>query len=307
MRFLSMLAAGLVTVAGLATASFLRADGIPSAYAKSYLKVAAARSETQVRLQATAGRVSLGIISYNLPLTERETGLHAALTAKYVNWGTPFPAAAVLADHRLGAMTAIVLEPRAVSPRSIAAGRHDAYLAAWAKAERKLELPVIIAFAPEANGDWYPWGTKGNISPALYKKMYRKVHNVLLRDGARHVTWLWQVNRTSRKTERLSLIWPGRAYVSEVGLDGQLTNRTSTFYTAFGPTLTQIRHFTRAPVMISEVAVAKGPARARQITELFSGAHKQHIAALDFFDVKAWSFDKDRAALRALKAAARAR
>jgi hypothetical protein len=306
MRLLAILAAVLVTAAGIATALFLRADGPSSPHAKSHVTEAAARPKTHVRLPATASRVGFGIISYDLPLFERQTRIHPSLTAKYINWGTPFPAAEVRADHQLGATTAIVLEPRAVSPASIAAGRDNAYLASWARAERKLGLPVILGFAPEANGYWYPWG-KGHISPALYKKMYRKVHDVLLRDGARHITWLWQVNRISRKTERLSLLWPGRGYVNVVGLDGQLTKSWSTFYTAFGPTLAQIRRITRAPVMLSEVAVARGPARARQITRLFSVAHNEHITALNFFDVKTWNFDHDRAALKALSTAAKAK
>lgn len=306
MRLLAILAAGLVTAAGLATALFLRADGHSSAHDKSHVAEAAARPETQARLQATAGRVRLGIINYDLPLFVRQTRIHPALTATYISWGAPFPAAKVRADRRIGATTVVVLEPRGVSPRSIAAGRDNAYLASWAAAERKLGLPVILSFAPEANGYWDPWG-KGHISAALYKNIYRKVHNVLLRGGARHITWLWQVDRISRQTERLSLLWPGRAYVNDVGIDGQLATSRSTFYTVFGSTLAQIRRLTRAPVMLSELAVAKGRARARQITRLFSAAHKEHLTALNFFDVKTWNFDHDRAALKALRMAARAR
>jgi hypothetical protein len=305
MRLLAIIAAGLAIAAGVATALFLRADRPPPAHANARLTQAATPAKRHVLPQATSRRVRLGVISYDVPLFVRQTGIHPALTAKYINWGAPFPAAEIRADHRLGATTVLVLEPRAVSPASIAAGRDNAFLATWARAERTLGLPVILAFAPEANGYWYSWG-KGHISPALYKKMYRKVHNVMLRDGARRITWLWQVNRISRKTERLSLLWPGRAYVDVVGLDGQLTKSWSTFYTCFGPTLAQIRRVTRAPVMISEVAVVAGRARPAQIAELFSAAHQKHITALDFFDVKTWSFDHDRATISALRRAAKA-
>lgn len=299
MRAITILTAGLVTAASLTTGPSLLADGLTFAHATSDPTRTAPMAH--FRPQATANRVRLGIISYDLPLFVRATGIHPALTARYMNWGDPFPAAEVLANNRLGVTTAIVLEPRNVSPSSIAAGRHNAYLARWAKAERTLGLPVLLAFAPEANGYWYPWG-KGHISPALYKKMYRKVHNVLLRDGARRVTWLWQVNKISRKTERLSLLWPGSAYVNVVGLDGQLTTRTATFGSVFGPVLAQIRGLTRVPVMLSEVAVAKGPARPRQVTSLFAAARKAHLTALNFFDVRTWSFDHDRATLKALRA-----
>lgn len=306
MRLLAILAAGLVTAAGLSTAMVLRADRPSPATANAHVIQTTERPKTHLTRQATASRVRLGVISYDLPLFVRRTGIHPALTATYMGWGLPFPAAQVRANHRLGATTLIVLEPESVNPTSIADGRDDAYLASWATAERKLGLPVVLAFAPEANGYWYPWG-EGHISAALYKRMYRKVHNALLQDGVRQITWLWQVDRISRKTERLSLLWPGRAYVDEIGLDGQLTKRTSTFYTCFGATFSQIRRITRAPVMLSELSVAKGPARPRQISMLFSVARKEHITALNFFDVKTWSFDHDRAALRALRTAMRAK
>lgn len=306
MRLLTILAAVLFAVVGFMAAQFIQAGSRTSAQVDPHVTRAVTRPKAPVSPFAATNRVRLGIISYNLPLFEQKTGIRPVLTAKYTNWGTPFPTAEVLADHRLGATTLIVLEPRPIGPRRLTAGRGDGYLARWAAAERKLGLPILLSFAPEANGIWYPWG-KGHISSALYVKMYHHVHNVLLRDGVRHVTWLWQVDRISAKTERLSLLWPGRAYVNVVGLDGQLASGTSTFDEVFGPTLAQVRAFTRAPVMLSEVGVGKGPARARQITSLFGIARREHLTALNFFDVKTWNFDNDPAALRALRAAARAR
>ena len=300
MRLLAILAAVLATAAGLTAALLMRAGGPSSAHANQ----ATARMKTPARADATAARVGLGIISDNLPLFVRQTGIHPALTSRYVAWGTAFPAAEVRVNHRLGATTLVVLEPRTISPRRIVAGHGDAYLARWAAAERKLGLPIMLAFAPEANGPWYPWG-KGHISPALYIRMYRLVHNVLLKDGARRVTWLWQVNKITSKTEPLNLLWPGRAYVDLVGIDAAMFGGKSTFSNVFGPTFAKVRSFTRTPVMLSEVSMAPGPARPREITGLFSAARKEHLTALNFFDVHIWNFDHDRATLRALRAAAR--
>lgn len=69
MRVPAILAAGLVTAASLSTALFLRADWPTSAHAKSH-------SKSQVTSTASIRRVRLGIISYNLPLFERQTGIH---------------------------------------------------------------------------------------------------------------------------------------------------------------------------------------------------------------------------------------
>lgn len=308
MRLLAILAAALVTAAGLTTALVMR-GGPSSAHANhhaAHTRPVVAQATARVRPDTTATRVRLGIISYNLSQFVKQTGIHPALTSKYFNWGTPFPAAEVRANHRLGATTLIILEPRTIGARRIVAGGGNAYLARWAAAERKLGLPVMLAFAPEANGPWYPWG-KGHISPAMYKKMYQKVHDVLLRDGVKHVTWVWQVNKITSKTERYSLIWPGRKYVNVIGVDGATFGGNSTFNTIFGPTLAQLRAVTSVPEMLSEVSLNKGRARPREVAFLFAGARKDHLTAVNFFDVLIWNFDNDQATLSALRTAARAR
>lgn len=259
--------------------------------------------DTKSQATATTNHVRIGIISYNLPLFVRRTKIHPALTATYVNWGVPFPAARVRANHALGATTLIVLEPRGIGPRRVIAGKGDGYLKRFAEAERRLGLPIILSFAPEANGIWYSWG-KGHIRAALYTKMYRYVRYILLRDGLRHTTWLWQVDRTSRATEPLKLLWPGRSYVNEIGLDGQLAGARSSFYSVFGSTLAQVRGFTNVPVMLSEVGVQRGRSRAAKVTGLISAARRVHVTALNFFDVGAWNFDADPSTLAVIRKAA---
>jgi mannan endo-1,4-beta-mannosidase len=303
MVFVGVLAAA--SAAGLAVALLLPSAASPQpAHLAPSARARVTQTSARRQAPAASARARLGIISYNLPLFEQQTGIHPSLSAVYIDWGTPFPADKVLSFHRLGVTTLIVLEPRDVGPRSIAAGKEDAYLAGFAAAERKLGMPILLSFAPEANGIWYSWG-KGHISPVLYKEMYRHVHYILLKDGAKHITWLWQVDRSSATTERLSSLWPGRSYVNDIGFDGQLQSPSATYASVFGPTFAQVRAFTRTPVMLSEVGVAKGPSRARQITALFSAARKANLSALNFFDVGTWNFDQDRAALRAIRTAIR--
>ncbi len=170
------------------------------------------------------------------------------------------------------------------------------------RADSELELPVTLSFAPEANGSWYRWGAS-RISPALYRNMWHRVHDVILRAGARRITWLWQVNSVWPGSETLRYLWPGSADIDEVGIDGQLSSPQSTFASVFDQTVTQLRDITRDPVMISEVAVGNDPARPAQITDLFMGARQAHLAALVFFDAhSAWQFDHDPEALRAFRA-----
>ncbi|HEY3906801.1 MAG TPA: glycosyl hydrolase [Streptosporangiaceae bacterium] len=308
MRVLAILTALIAAAASFAAVVLIRSvgSGAPQAQAR----VVALPRTTSVDLQLNqptgpnaATKVSLGIISYNLPIFEQKTKIFPSITAKYFGWGTAFPTAEVLANHTSGTETLIVLEPTKQNLGKLASGKFDSYLKKWATAEKALGLPIILSFAPEANGNWYPWG-KGHISAALYKRIFQHVHNVLLKDGAKHITWMWQVDRSSKNTEALSAIWPGRPYVNVIGLDGQLGSKTATFNNVFGATFSQIRKFTTVPVILSEVGIKASTNRPKQVKALFASAHKVPLAALVFFDVGIWNFDTDTATLKAIRAAA---
>jgi mannan endo-1,4-beta-mannosidase len=308
MRFLAILTAVVAAAASFAAVVLIRSVG---SHPPEAVKVPALPRTTSVALRlpspnapdAATKNVSLGIISYNLPVFEQQTKIFPSITAKYFGWGTSFPTAQILANHSSGTETLIVLEPQKQNLGKLASGKYDSYLKKWAAADKALGLPIILSFAPEANGNWYPWG-EGHISAALYKKLFQHVHNVLLKDGAKHITWMWQVDRSSRNTEVLSKIWPGRAYVNVIGLDGQLASKTATFTNVFGATYGQIRKFTTVPVILSEVGIKASSNRPKQVTALFASAHKTPLAALIFFDVGIWNFDTDKATIKAIRAAA---
>ncbi len=314
MRFLAIVTAIVATVASFAIVVIIRTAGPADANSTHQAVAQGARQTVKTKpvketnpqkapSKTKAKPVQLGIVSYNLPIFEQTTQIYPSLTGKYIGWGTPFPSSVVLQDHTLGTTTIIVLEPTNVNLARIAAGKENSYLATFAAAEKKLNLPIILSFAPEMNGDWYPWGA-GHITPALYKKMFQRVHSVLLKDGAKHVTFMWQVDRIWRTTEALKLLWPGKAYVNLIGFDGQLSSQTATFTSLFGPTFTQVRAFTNTPVLLSEVGAKKSPKRPAQIKALFTGAKKDQMTGVVFFDVGNWNFDTDTATLAAIKAAA---
>lgn len=265
----------------------------------------AMRSEVAGGQGAYPGSPKVGLVSDNLPQFKKASGIYPSIDVRFVNWSSPFPAAQIREDHGLGMTTMMVLEPRGTSLAGLANGDDDAYLRSWGRADRQLGLPVILSFAPEANGSWYRWGSR-HISPALYRNMWHRVHNVMLRAGARSITWLWQVSVVFPSSEALQNLWPGSKDVSEVGVDGQLKSARDTFASVFGQTVTQLRGITRDPVMISEVAVRSGPARPTQITGLFDGVRRARLAALILFDAHAkWRIDGDPAALKAFRTGVR--
>src|SRR3712207_6364255 len=91
----------------------------------------------------------------------------------YVAWstGSDFPTSAAEAIASRGAVPEVTWEPwdpalGVVQPTygldRIVAGDHDAYVARWAEQIARYRKPVVMRFAHEMNGTWYPWAQQVN-------------------------------------------------------------------------------------------------------------------------------------------------
>jgi mannan endo-1,4-beta-mannosidase len=184
---------------------------------------------------------------------------------------------------------------------------------AYAAAVKAYGHPVIFSFGHEMNGDWYSWGS-GSQTPEAFVASWRHVVTVFRAAGASNVTWMWAVSSAGEtgKNAWLGQWWPGTGWATLVGIDGYYYRASDSYTSVFGTTLGQIRQFTSAPVVISEVGVGINASRGSQISALFSGARADGIGALIWFDVaqhaglyhQDWRLEDDPAALSAFKAAA---
>ena len=90
------------------------------------------------------------------------TGTRPDIALYYSGWGEPFQLTFAREAAQHGAIPLIQIEPTRVSLTAIAGGRYFAYLTRFADAVadygRKTGRGVIIGFAHEPNGHWYPWG-----------------------------------------------------------------------------------------------------------------------------------------------------
>jgi hypothetical protein len=84
-------------------------------------------------------------------------------------------------------------EPYDTSPAAIADGHSDAYITRFARAVRALNVPVVISFGHEMNGNWYPWETTQS-TPAEFVAAWRHIHDLFIQAGASNVIWVWNPN-----------------------------------------------------------------------------------------------------------------
>lgn len=223
------------------------------------------------------------------------TGIRPNLVSYYSGWMEPFQShfAATVARH--GAVPLVQIDPADVSVSAIASGSYDAFLRSYAIAVRSYRRPVILSFGHEMNATWYQWGN-GHTSPAAFVAAWRHIVSIFRAAGANNVTWLWTINiiDPSQRIASPAPWWPGRSYVTWVGIDGYYSSPSETFANLFGSTIVAVRGLTSDPVLVSETGVAPIPNRLTEISNLFAGIHVNHLLGLLWFDAsgsKDWRLD----------------
>jgi beta-mannanase len=215
--------------------------------------------------------------------------------------------AMTVAEH--GEVPLVQIDPTKISLSAIAGGKYDDYLSEYAEAVRTYRRPVILSFGHEMNGNWYSWGNR-HTSPATFVAAWRHIVTLFRSQGADNVTWLWVVNviHPGHGVPSPGPWWPGRSYVTWVGIDGYYHTPSATFAPLFGPTVAAVRALTHDPILISETAVAPVAGQPTKIADLFAGIRLYGLLGFVWFDsahVEDWRL-LSPAAVAAFRAAARA-
>lgn len=216
--------------------------------------------------------------------TER-TGKQPNVLEYYAAFGDGFDTSGARRIYQAGALPFMAWEPFKPSLRSIANGDSDAYVRKMAQDIVRLNLPIAISFGHEMNGDWYPWG-RTKAKPADFVAAWRHIHGIFQDAGATNVIWVWTPNVINPMPDvDLKQYYPGDAYVDWAGMIGYYTvTGADNFETLYGPTMREIRTFTKKPIFIAETASQEGERRRIDVNDLFDGvkAHEDVIGFIWF-------------------------
>lgn len=178
-------------------------------------------------------------------------------------------------------------------------GSHDPYIRRWADAVRNWGHPLLLRFAHEMNGDWYPWAesVNGNLI-GQYAAAWRHVRRIFDDAGAANVSWVWSPNVIYSGSTPLARLFPGDDEVDWVAADGynggKALNRGGwrTFDQLFRPTLAQLRTLSDKPLMVAEVGSAEaGGDKAAWIRDFFTELRRHgDIRAFVWFN---WNKETD--------------
>jgi len=214
-----------------------------------------------------------------------KAGAHPTMIQFFVNWTQEFRPDAVSMCYSQHALPLLSWEPWAgvkhgqsqptFALRRITSGAYDAYITKFARGIRDQRWPVVLSFAHEMNGTWYPWSeSRSGNRPGEYVQAWRHVHDIFTTVGATNVIWVWSPNIV-RAVPLVSLadLYPGDSYVDWSGMVGYDYGEP-TAGEVFDPTIARIREFTRKPLLIAETAAEPGPVKAAWTASLFPWLRK---------------------------------
>ncbi len=147
--------------------------------------------------------------------------------------------------------------------KTIIDGKHDRYMKRWFTQVRNTRQPIMVRFAHEMNGEWYPWGTHVNTADE-YIKAWRHVVKLSRQVGAKNITWVWAPN-TKMPRDEFEKLYPGKKNVDWVGVSGYNWGGSGRGWKSwlsarkiFSPTLKILRKY-KKPIMITETGARENP------------------------------------------------
>jgi hypothetical protein len=257
---------------------------------------------------------------------ERQAGKHAAIVMWYADWRhNARPLASQLdAIERRGSTPEITWEPWDASkglykpqPRyrltNIINGKFDSYIRGWARTLAAWQHPVLLRFAQEMDGNWFPWGDYANGNrPGQFVQAWRHVHRIFEQAGARNVKWVW-----SPAFARSSAQFPGTAYVDVMSSTCQNGGRPlfargwQSFDQGCGKTIDRLHALQPGlPIQLAETATSEtGGSKARWIADMWASlARRSYVTSMVWFNLVKetnWRIDSSPSAQRSFDAGAR--
>lgn len=272
-------------------------------------------------LPATASAtIQLGAYTPGAPANAQALSEYASMVGRQpdiVMWYRDFPQPLLYSNEisnlrATGQAPMITWEPYEQSLSGIAAGAYDSYLRESAQIAKSWGGPLMIRFAHEMNGTWYPWAGS-NTSPETFIAAWRHVVSIFRAEGAGNVKWVWSPNVQEGSKYPISPYFPGDEWVDYVGLDGynwgSAEGRWQSLREVLASSYATVTQLSSRPVIVAETSSSEtGGDKAAWIRNGFMSELPQslpRVSAVIWFDKvqeQDWRINSSRASLDAYRA-----
>ncbi len=321
--------------ASLALGAVTLASGAPVRYASALGSPLAATSVIGPAALLSSGGVLFGGwqpgspgAAWALDAFEATLGQRPGIVHWYQGWGAGNKSLDLsLLDAAVGrgALPMITWEPwdytkgidqPEFSLKRIRQGAFDAYIKSWAIGLRTYGRPVLLRFAHEMNGDWYPWSVKANGNTAAdFVGAWRRVVTIFRRARADNVAFVWCPNALGDWSAPLASCFPGDSYVDVVGIDGYNAGTSvnwggwRSFEDLFGATYDAIAAMSTRPFIIGETGCSEaGGDKSVWVNDMFAGRERRfpRVGGISWFNEAReadWRIESSAASLAVFRAA----
>jgi hypothetical protein len=179
-------------------------------------------------------------------------------------------------------------------------GDFDDEIIQWAKDAKKYGKPLLVEFAPEMNGNWFPWSGAFNgreKGAKLYVEAHRYIVELMKDEKADNITWMFHVNAVSEPDmnwNRMKAYYPGDDYIDWIGMSvygsqkpgWEWTNFTGVFQKAYW----EMEKISKTkPLAIAEFGAVEDPASGskpdwiKEAFETIIGGYYPRIKAISYW------------------------
>jgi len=212
----------------------------------------------------------------------------------------------------------VTWEPK-MGMTELMSGKYDEDIKQYGQSIASLGKPIVLRFAHEFNGDWYPWSILNDqlVPAATYVQAFRYVHGKIREAGGTNAYWVWAPNNENgaKNPQTLEAYYPGDAYVDLIGMDGynfgtsQAWSKWQSFSEVFGGLYDWIiQTHPNKPVFISEMGTSStGGDKNAWITDMFAQLETRFskIKSIVWFNINKetdWRFTETQGSIDAFKA-----
>ncbi len=206
------------------------------------------------------------------------------------NWyeSIQFPVTAVNTINSAGKIPFIRIMPRTYfdeggpdpnyTMQKIIDGNFDTELIQWAIDASNTNIPLLIEFGTEVNGNWFPWNgqyngageTSGYGDPNLFdgaerfRDAYRHIIDICNTNGANNITWFFHVDAYSEPNtdwNKIENYYPGDSYIDWLGVSIYGPQKNNQDYQEFSEIMNgfypSLSNLSDKPIAILEFAITE--------------------------------------------------